>query len=456
MGAHRWRRQPVIEMARTVGFTPVLLLYEEEELPDELLGIIQPSRVLRQLKETPLSARRISELMASDSEPWYVVGLDDYVCEFAAELSNYSTKRMMPSFAAKETLHKHRLRRRWNNICKTNPVLFPVPFRLLRFSDTSFENEIGREEDLVFDQTGGLIVKPDALDASIGIHKADGWEQVDSALALIRAELAPLAEDAATIGIEVAPAVLIEQRIPRGKSLHPGAEFSAEFFSVKLERNGVPNHSLIGITQKYIHPETFVEVAHCFPSETFPQELVDAVQHVTSLLLNELQVEFGISHWEYIVCEDGRLALVEAQLRPAGDRIMDLVFRATDCNPYHALFSALLQEAQSKLPAFTAKRKAAVFFPQPERQASGKLSIVGKTESVKSLAGQTYFVEPEINKSLRWGGKVLWHSRLLSIVTEGETFEAAKRKCEAILPLLQIHCQPERGETENIPLVLPI
>ena len=457
LGAHRWRRQPVVEMARTAGLEPVLLLYENEELPSALLHIVDPSRVLRQSHEKPFSAREISEMVMSKSDTWFVIGLDDYVCEFAAELSKYSTKRTMPPSAARETLHKHLLRRRWNKLCQNNPLLFPVPFRFLRFSDTSFQNKIGEEEDLALDQSRGLIVKPDALDASIGIHKAECWEQVDSAMASIRTELAALAEDAAPIGIDVAPAVIVEQRIPRSKRLHPGAEFSAEFFSVKAKRNDLSNHSLLGITQKYIHPETFVEVAHCFPSETFPQELVDTVQHVTASLLDELQVEFGISHWEFIVCEDGRLALVEAQLRPAGDRIMDLVFRATDRNPYHMLFSALVERGPFELPAFCARQKAAVFFPQPEYQASGKFSIIERTDSTASLAGRAYFVEPELEKDrLRWGGKVLWHSRLMSIVTEGETFEEAKRKCEAMLPLLQLHCQTESGKCEDIPLVLPI
>jgi len=226
---------------------------------------------------------------------------------------------------------------------------------------------------------------------------------------------------------------------------------------MKLNETGAPYHRLLGITQKYIHPETFVEVAHCFPSETFPETLVDEVREVTALLLNQLQVDFGISHWEYIVCEDGRLALVEAQLRPAGDRIMDLVLRATDSCPYVALFSALLNDKSSEIPQFSPKRKAAVFFPQPERQVAGKLSIVHDDKCEVSHWGQSCFIEADIqNAHLRWGGQVFWHSRLVSIITTGETFKEAKQECEAMLPYIQVHCKTDEGNEETVPLILPI
>jgi hypothetical protein len=455
LGAHRWRRQHVIQVAQEEGFNPIILLYDQEELPDDLSGAFGPQQIIRQSAASPRSAREIAAKMQSVDGDWFVVGLDDYVCEYAAELSTYAAQQTMSSYAAKATLHKHLLRAKWNDLCEGNPKLFPVPFRVLTYADATFNDHVRTVENSAFQETVPLIVKPDALDASIAIHKVETWTQVDNAIEHVIAEISPIAKQAAAFGINVTPSILVEHQIPRNKLLHRGAEFSAEFLSSRVKNGAVVEHLLIGITQKYINPETFVEVAHCFPSETFPDDLRDTLLQVTSHLLTDLGVQLCISHWEYIITEDGRLALVEAQLRPAGDRIMTLVSRATGSDPYRILFNAFKRKSGWSLPDFRPKRCAAIFFPVPEREVQGDFRLVCG-EHVRTLFDKDLFIQADMANTRSWGRRLEWYSRYVEILTEGDTFEATKQKCERILPDLIVYCPAGSGPEQRVRLTLPL
>jgi hypothetical protein len=454
LGAHRWRREPVVQFARDSGLEPLILLYEEEALPAVLSQSLQPGQIIRQSSHSPLSAQQIAQKLPS-SDVWFALGLDDYVCEFAAELSELATKRTLPPTAARETLHKHLLRQRWNRLCEDDSSLCPVPFRLLSYADLAFKDCITKQGDLKFDESGALIVKPDALDASIGIHKLTSYRELDGAVNRIRDELAPIAADAKPLGINISPALLVEHQIPRSQSLHPGAEYSAEFLSVKIQNDAPANHILMGITQKYINPDTFVEAAHCFPSETFPNDLHGTLYSATSALLNHLHVQFCISHWEYIVTTDQRLALVEAQLRPAGDHIMELVSRATGRNPYRALFDLLGKTKDHALPNFPADGVAAIFFPHPKQPVLGKFSVVCG-DKARALWDRNIFIDPNLTNASRWSKNIEWYSRYLAVIVEGSTFEIAKQKCENILTDLRVDCALDSGEVQHVHLGLPI
>jgi hypothetical protein len=431
LGAHRWRRQPVVQMAQESGFDPVLLLYESETLPDSFFSAVVPNHILRQSTSRPRTPKDVAETIARMGGDWFALGLDDYVCQFAAELSSYGTKRTMKASAAHETLNKHLLRIRWNQLCTNNSRLYPVPFRFRRYADMTFTTIVEECEDTEFSEFTSLIVKPDALDASIGIHKVESWASVQPAIADVFAELAPLSLDVRSMGISIVPAIIAEHQIPRSKVLHTGAEFSAEFLSAKGNDSEPSSHLLIGITQKYVNPETFVEVAHCFPSPTFPDGLRETLEQVTAQLLDELGVECCISHWEYIVTEGGKLALVEAQLRPAGDWIMSLVAIATDSNPYHILFDALRSKDTCRV-GFSNKRFASVFFPLPDREIHGAFSLECRGEAA-ALLGRRLFIADEVSNARAWGKKAEWHSRYLAVITEGQSFDEAKIKCHEIL-----------------------
>jgi hypothetical protein len=454
LGAHRWRRQSVVQLARDSGFDPVLLLYESELLPDSLSQTVAPNHVLRQSLSSPRSPKEIADTLSSVGGDWFAVGLDDYVCQFAAELSAFAASPTMRSSAAHETLNKHLLRSRWNRLCAHDGMLHPVPFRFRVYSDVNFTTIIEEIEEGGFSESVPLIVKPDALDASIGIHKVKSWACVQGAIDSLRTELGPLAKHVRPMGINIVPAIIAEHQIPRSKLLHPGAEFSAEFLSARNPNDQTNIHFLVGVTQKYIKPETFVEVAHCFPSETFPSKLRDTLQRVTTQLLDELGVEFCISHWEYIVTEDGKLALVEAQLRPAGDWIMNLVSIATDCNPYRILFDAIKSNDRPR-PEFSVKRVAAVFFALPDREIGGSFSLVCR-EQMRSVRGKDFFVDNELANARVWRKQVQWHSRYLAVITEGKNFGEARIKSERILSQMTLAPRGSSAEADQIHLRLAL
>lgn len=451
LGVHRWRRLAVLQFVEQGGFEPLVLLYDTESIPASF-RTLGTNQIIRQSLAAPRSAKEIADLLSNSEGEWFVLALDDYVCEFAAELAAFSKKPTMRPSAARQTLEKHKLRGMWNALCETNPDLFPVPFRYREYTDTHFRTISQEDGDPNFSETAPLIVKPDALDASIGIQRATSWVSVGSAIDAIREEVEPLADAVTCLGIRVAPGITAEHQIPRSMKLHPGAEFSAEFLSAKPSAGSPDGHFLIGITQKYINPSNFVEIAHCFPSEAFPKDLIGAVQSATSKLLEDLDVRLCISHWEYVVTEDGRLALVEAQLRPGGDWIMNLITEATDRNPYSVLLSFLGKNA-SEPPRFSKKRVAAVFFPLPEREIRGQFSIVCEPEA-QALRGMSLFIDDELSEVSKWQAEAQWHSRFVTVISTGADFEECKAHCELILSRISIVCRNDSQALEEIRLVL--
>jgi hypothetical protein len=451
LGAHRWRRQTVLQFVQEAGFEPVIFLYDTEPIPD-LFRRLRPDQIIRQPLIAPRSAREIAESLSRPGEPWYVLALDDYVCEFSADLSAFAKKTTMPSSAARHTLHKHELRKMWNRLCKTNPALFPVPFRYRKYTDTHFHTIALEDSDPDFCESVPIIVKPDALDASIAIQKANSWDFVETAIDAIRQEVEPLAPAVTALGIKVAPGITAEHQIPRSSKLHPGAEFSAEFLTAKSLQGSSNGHVLMGITQKYINPGNFVEIGHCFPSETFPRDLFEVVRVATAQLLDQLDVRLCISHWEYIVTDDGRLALVEAQLRPGGDCIMNLITEATGRNPYRALFEIFRTDVFDP-PEFPQQRLAAVFFPVPTREIRGKFSIVCEAEA-EAQCGTRLFIDDEVYEASKWRSEVQWHSRFVGLISTGADFNECKVKSELVLRKVTVVCRNNGHDPEEIRLVL--
>jgi len=452
LGAHRWRREAVVQTVCDLGFEPILIVYEKEIVSDALLRTLKPHQLIHQSLSSPRSAKQIADLLFRMGGDWFALGLDDYVCNFAAELSTFTSAPTMRPDAAIETREKHLLRARWNMLCRDNPRLFAVPFQFLRFSDLRFETIVERTEDLTFCESGHLIVKPDGLDASIGIHKVKSWHQLSGAIESIRRELAPLADEVRTMGIDISPTIVVEHQIPRSQRLHPGGEFSVEVLSTRVSDGTAVQHSLMGITEKYIDPKTCVEIAHCFPSAAFPHMLLDTVWETTSQMLDELGVQFCISHWEYIVTDEDRLALVEAQLRPAGDWIMQLITRATGHDPYGALLGAVNRERKPSLPDFAEKQIAAVFFPLPEREILGRFSIVCEAEA-EPLLGKSVFIDPDVNNASSWARHPQWCARYLSVITEGQSFDEAKELCQRVVSKMKIH---QAAGSEQTRFVLPL
>lgn len=168
LGAHRWRRQHTVPLAKSLGFEPWLLAYEEI-IDEELLAAVGDDLIIRLNPSLPFPLEDITNRLAASNREWFVTAFDDYVCEQAAALSLKSAQVTMLPSAARETFQKHLLRQTWNGLATKLRLLYPVPFQMLRFSNLGFTSVVQKIVDPAFDAEAELILKPDALDASIGI-----------------------------------------------------------------------------------------------------------------------------------------------------------------------------------------------------------------------------------------------------------------------------------------------
>ncbi len=450
-GAHRWRRQVVVAKAMAYGFEPHIAMFDSEQLEPNLQACVKPNHVHRLARLSPTPVEDVLSTIPRNGR-WYVLGLDDYVMELASKVSEHSATPTMDPDAAVVTLRKSRLRHKWNALCEGADSLYPVPYSLLRYKDCSFSELEEGEETVSFRSDSGFVVKPNALDASIAINSAADWAGVEAAIARIRAELAPLADSVLDLGIVIAPEIIVEKRIPRSTDLHAGAEFSAEFISVGGQRSA--EHQLLGITQKYIDHETHVEVAHCYPSHTFPPELVPSLTAAVGCLLGELRVGCAISHWEFIVTPDRRLALVEGQLRPAGDNIMELVRLASGSDPYHLLFAALRGQSVSIAARQSGAPVATVHFPRPASEIHAPL-VLSSSHPAGASRSDSLIVSPDLATARRWGCDSDWGDRHIAVITSGPNFEAARRACEEIVANLALEGCDASGQRMMCALRLP-
>jgi biotin carboxylase len=95
-----------------------------------------------------------------------------------------------------------------------------------------------------------------------------------------------------------------------------GREFSVEAFSYD------GSHRLIGITEKYVDPETFVEKMHVFPARV-SEQLRDRIWRQVDEVLTSIGMLNGPSHTEIKINEQG-LHVIETHNRVAGDGIPGL------------------------------------------------------------------------------------------------------------------------------------
>lgn len=449
LGAHRWGREPAVHIAIRSGLTPVVLLYEAEHLPKSLEGTLQPWQILRVPVGVP--AHYIAREMSRRSGQWFVVPLDDYVSELGSQIAELSAAPIMAPGAAQQALDKNILRAKWNNLCERRSDITAVPFRLLTFRDLTFRELISVDENGEFLETVPLIVKPSSLDASIGVHRIPCWSEINQAVNAVTEDLTPLLPFVGALGINISPRVIVEHEIQRARHLHEGSEFSAEMFARATDGEQA-GHILVGVTQKYICPLTFVEIAHSFPSESFPSALISPLEAITAFLLDELGVRHCISHWEYIITTSGQLALVEAQLRPAGDYITTLIERATGENPYAALFTSLRQHRQDFVPRFMPKRIATVFFPSPTEHIEGAFKIVCDEPSM--LGGNVIIVDDAVEAATGWEVDHKWNSRFLVAFADGPSFEENARQCRSNMRMLKVERRSPSPGKPSVPLTV--
>ncbi len=108
-----------------------------------------------------------------------------------------------------------------------------------------------------------------------------------------------------------------------------GREFSVEVFSFAGE------HQLIGVTEKTVDPNTFIEKRHVFPA-TLEQEDHALIWDTVRQFLTVLGMKNGPSHTELKI-HNGKAYIIEGHNRAAGDAISSLVEMVTGFNVYQQL-----------------------------------------------------------------------------------------------------------------------
>ena len=149
-----------------------------------------------------------------------------------------------------------------------------------------------------------LIVKPTDRSGSRGVEKVSSEEMLDSAVARARMEA-------------FNKTAIIEEFVD-------GKEISVESISFK------GRHYVLQITDKVTTGDPFfVELEHHQPS-SLPNDIKDKVKRIVLKALDALHVEYGASHSELKVTNNGDIRVIEVGARMGGDFIgSDLVQLST-------------------------------------------------------------------------------------------------------------------------------
>jgi len=382
-----------------------------EILPDEVSAI--SSATLAHLRE--------------DYGDCYVLPLSDYATEYAAAFSSKVSHSCFPPRSAEIVKCKHQLRDLWNQLAaQTDSGLCKVEYCFLErrsYDDSEFEFHPSAGFDHLPENTP-LIVKPDELSSSIEIHfAASKLEAVSLANAICEQLHSKWYAVGRAIGTEVRPRIAVEMAIPRSTALHPGAEFSIEYVSFEGQ------HYPVGITQKWIAPN-FIETGQLFPAESFPERLRPVLENAVQQLLNRLDVRYSVSHWEFIITPDERIALVEGHLRPAGDRIMEIVEHSTGRSPTAALCEAL---AQQKVDfSFAPRNSCGIFWLIPETPLTQVTDVTVKRDVTDALSKDLYVSDEGIKATANWSQAGDWLTRFAHVMTTGENFDDAFNRCREV------------------------
>lgn len=316
-----------------------------------------------------------------------IVALDEYIAEDALSIAEKLGVPFYPTESHFITFHKHRLRALWNELAAGDPNLIAVPFEWLledRFS--------------LSPPPFPAIIKPDAYSGSVGVRLVQQPAELNVALDQLRQILKH--EQATYVGdFEVCQDILIEQAIPR-KPL-PGCE--SEFTLHMLSRNG--QHSLLATAEKQLNHDTYIEVGHTVPAVSIPQEFIQMAEKATVQMLVKLGVMQCISNWEFIITPNNQITLVEGQLRPSGDRLMQLIKLATGINPFTALLHGETNPTQHKTACIK------WLGPEDILLVDGKYIITNLPASWEAIID-----EAALRSNPDWKGPIDWYNRHVAVV----------------------------------------
>jgi hypothetical protein len=289
-----------------------------------------------------------------------------------------------------------------------------------------------------------LIVKPNALDASIGIHLVHGRSAAAITVRNVLNSIKALEPTLLSIGAQPNAQVLVEEAIPRDLRDSRSGEYTFHFVS----RGGL--HDCLGISAKALHPTSFLKTAQVFPARDFPDDLFSHAVQAISILAQHLGVLNAISNWDVIVTPDRRIALLEGHLRPAGDGLMELIERSTDVSPYASLLRYFASEERSAIQ--NAKRVAARFHLFPSMPVAG---IEGFRIAALPDGLEMQIDARHLTKSKTWSGPISHDDKYVTLEALRSDLGELRAVCDRAARSTFVRGFDAKGRQVTIPLELP-
>jgi ATP-grasp domain-containing protein len=436
--AQPWNRDRLIKESREAGLRVVLAKIQSDNSDAILAERDQGSSVSSKPRPVPHATEVLPDEASAIRDDllthyrqeygadWCVLPLSDYATEYAATISTLYSDPCYPPRSAEIVKRKHQLRDIWNRLARQpDSGLYPVEYCYaeLRAGGKQFDCYPSAGFDALPEETP-LIVKPDELSSSIEVHfAASKTEAIRSARDVCAQLRAKWYEVGQSIGVEVRPRVVMEMAIERSTALHPGAEFSIEFVTFD------GRHYPVGITQKWIGPN-FIETGQLFPAESLPERLKPVLERAMQQVLDELRVSYCVSHWEFIITPDERIALVEGHLRPAGDQIMALIEHSTGRSPTAALCEALSRRKVDF--SFVPRMSCGIFWMVPQIPLAEVTHIEVERAVTEALCEDLYIDDPGIIATPNWSYAADWMKRFAHVMSTGRNLDFIKRCCRDV------------------------
>lgn len=375
-GATRWGRLDVPEQFESIGIDAIVP--QEKEDPQALANKLNQSY-----------------------QQWNVLTLDDFVGKEACALADLAPISMYPIEAYRAATHKHKLRQIWNQYVADRPTkpLHSVGWALYSEAGEVLHNHLSDQ--------GPYIIKPNAYAGSVGMEMVNSSTEIAAAVSRTNTTMA-LEAAQYDEGLMPDTHVLVEDAIPRRSQGSGIAEYSVHMMSYGGK------HKAVAFSEKNINKTSFIETAHLLPAD-LSAEYQNLMEQVCADLLSQLQVENLMSNWEFIITPEGKLGLIEGQLRPSGDKLMHLLQLSTRQNPYQYWIKQVLGLPVSEMAAL---KHTTITWLSPKEVFHGITSI-----EISELPDGVELIvdEAALLQCTNWPGPVDWYNRYISVVAEAET-----------------------------------
>lgn len=420
MGAHRWGKEPVIEAALACGLSVYVLIPEVERNFNYHIAK-GADLVYYDADAFSFNARQFAAQLNAAHANWYVLPIDDFAMHDLLALSLFWQHAPFTTQALDTCLNKHWLRTAWNGLTHTNTQLTVVPWALWK-SKHAKPNKWG---DNYRRDNGPFIIKPNNYSGSVGAQKVDGK---DITRAVYQTFDLLKGEHQRYPSLHFKDYVIAENFIPAVK------EVTVHCISVN------ENHEMLCIAEKTTDHHSHIETSHLVPAR-LDEALTNLLHTCTLQLLNMLKVRHAFSNWEYLVQENGNIAIIEGHLRPSGDRVMQLLEAATGKNPYTHFFEKLTSQTEAGYP--NPKTVAGITWLKPKKILHRITDIMQPKELPEGITLQ---IDLEaLKQTTNWPGPVDWYQRHIWISGTAKEAKTLQQELKKVIKTIKLIGVDEKG-----------